>query len=323
MMTPEQAKAAFLGAVDVAAGDYGRAVEEYVADPLESRIFTLEEENARLQARLDALNPKMWVGACNNLPSGLPADNTLANFLRYDVGWSTRRSFPKVDSIVRTVEADRTAGKRPFVSLQPGTPDATKASIALGMGDASFTEPHEPENSMTASAFVTGWRNTYRLMKDANSALQMGPVYLGYAWRNAAKGVGDAGTNTGVWFTPEEWDVGDECDFYGIDVYAARGVPLEQYPNFQNWYAYFGGKGKPVRVVEYGQIAVPFGSAPDPAVDARRADLYLADAEYLTGLGNVEEFLFWHGGGKQGLWAPDGPKAKEAMRQITAAGRAA
>jgi hypothetical protein len=121
---------------------------------------------------------------------------------------------------------------------------------------------------------------------------------------------------------PDAWWPGAEyTDFTAVDTYTATPKPLSQDPKFMGWYKYMQPKGKPMYITEYGRYAVPAGRAPDPAMQALRAQVMAQDAEWLRQQGTISMWLLWHAGGAQGDWRLQDAASQTVWRDIAEGGR--
>jgi hypothetical protein len=334
--------------VTTAVDAYAKQVADERARPLEEalsvqqgltrdaldEVARLKADNERLQAELDACRNQggaqaMWVGAANNMPSGLPKDNTLANFQKLDAEIGPlllRRSFPTSANIVAVCQADLDAGYIPVVSLKRGPSDAQWATVGrtLPAGSWLIINHEHQKDFARAKDFVTFYRHvTEILLHESGGHIAVGDASLGYAYRHPNGMVGKAGINQGELEPAAAWLVGDDlASFHALDVYSQQGVPLAEYPNFLNWYESVKDSKLPLVLAEYGTLVVPTGATTTAAQDARRAELYAADFAYLQSLG-FTAVLLWNGGGDNGWWAPDGPKARDAFKAVAKAGRTA
>lgn len=344
MTTPEQIKGEISAKVDEGYAAVRAPLEQAIADQQativadKTRIGVLEAEVAKLRAELDALNPApgMFIGAANNMPSGLPKDNTLANFQALDaqIGPLTlRRSFPGLTNIQAVCQTDLDVGYKPVVSLKRGPVDEQwkvvgrqLGTVARATGQNIYMIPnHEHQKDFgRAAEFVAWYRHVADiLLTESAGGIDVGDASLGYAYRHAGGMVGKAGNNQGPLEPAEAWLVGDDlATFHALDVYSQQGVPLAEYPNFVNWLQSLSGSTLPLIVAEYGTLVVPHGTTATAEQDATRAKLYATDLAYLESLG-FRATLLWNGGGDNGWWAPDGPKAKAAFKAVAARGRTA
>jgi hypothetical protein len=293
-----------------------------------------EVEVARLRVELEecrntGTGQAMWVGAANNMPSGLPKDNTLANFQKLDAEIGPlflRRSFPNLANIAASCQADLDAGYIPVVSAKRGPSDAQWATVGRTLPPKSWLiVNHEHQKDFArAKDFVIFYRHVADiLLTESGGEIQVGDASLGYAYRHPNGMVGKAGVNQGDLEPADAWLVGDDlASFHALDVYSQQGVPLAEYPNFLGWYESVKDSKLPLILAEYGTLVIPAGTKTTAAQDARRAELYAADFAYLQTLG-FAAVLLWNGGGENGWWAPDGPKAREAFKAVTAVGRTA
>ena len=275
----------------------------------------------------------VWIGAAANEPGPMGTISRsidVFNQTNQTVGPLTfRRSFDS--SLPSSFQASSAAqdaanGYRSFVSWKP--PGGDFVGAAAGKYDTAITawaksvprtgvyatSFHEPENDMTAAQFVALQRRLYSVVKAANSTIQWGPVYMTYWWNPAAKShyVGN----------PDAWWPGNEyADFTAADTYDSTPTPLEQDPEFRGWYDYMVSKGKPMLIAEYAHYVVPPGGAPDPAQQARRAEVIAADAAWLRREGRIQMWLYWNAMGSKGDWRLHDAASQQAWRNVASVGR--
>lgn len=249
-------------------------------------------------------------------------DNKLIGPLRY------RRSFDQL--LPATFEqsaaaGDATNGYRSFVSWKP--PGRDFVGAAAGKYDAAITSwarsvPrtgvyatcwHEPEDAMTGPQFVAMQRHLYRVVKKANPTIQWGPVYTAYWWQ--------AGTNHYVGNRDAWWPGNDAADFTAVDTYTATPVQLKQDPKFMGWYSFMATKRTPLLITEYGRYVVKAGQPADPVMQAKRAAVIRADAQWIKKQGGFRMWLIWNGLGPKGDWRLTDPASQRAFREVAAAGR--
>ncbi|MFI0406574.1 hypothetical protein [Actinomadura sp. 3N508] len=225
--------------------------------------------------------------------------------------------------------------KAPPVEVIDGVWDsAITALAASGPTDRRWwmTMWHEPENDTPVSQpappapafaggaqqFVEMFQRFYEVAKAANPNASIGPVHLGSAWKSGAPVTGGAGSPR---YAAEDWIVpASHADFYGIDTYNAATVAgrtsLATAANFQRWYAYFRGRGRPLSVPEFGRVIHPT----DPA--ARPAEL-LESAAWLRSTGEFDLFMYWDADDPQtGAWSLTDPESRAAWAQIAEQGKA-
>ena len=275
----------------------------------------------------------VWVGAAANEPGpNGTTSRSIDVFKQADraVGpLSFRRSFDS--SLPASFQSSSAAqdaanGYRTFVSWKP--PGGDFVGAAAGRYDAAITawaksvprtgvyatSFHEPENDMTAAQFVALQRRLYTVVKAANPTIQWGPVYMTYWWNPSAKShyVGN----------PDAWWPGNEyADFTAADTYDSTPTPLEQDPEFRGWYDYMVSKGKPMLIAEYAHYVVPPGQTPDPAQQARRAEVIAADAAWIRREGRISMWLYWNAMGSKGDWRLNDAASQQAWRNVASAGK--
>ncbi|WP_394850063.1 hypothetical protein LZC95_21710 [Pendulispora brunnea] len=264
---------------------------------------------------------KMWIGADVNKP-----DNKIGSWLAEsdEFGpWRVRRSFNSglpnhIDKSAAAKDAENKVIS--FLSVKP----PTIGGVAKGKYDddirslaASFptdhttylTMYHEPENDMDGPTFVDLFRHFYKVVKEANSHIQVGYVAMSYQWRPGS----DSTKNQDDW-----WPGSDATDFLGVDDYNEATTKKRTHagndPQFQRWYDWAKTKGKPLAVVEFGRMENP----DDPG--ARATDL-LATETYLRDKGFFM-FLYWDATGTGNTdWRLSGGATRDAMRAIASRGQ--
>lgn len=236
----------------------------------------------------------MMVGAFSNTLHGATV-RSFESLRDQDPGLTVRRSFVPgiVPDVSRTQAAgDQAAGITTFLSVKPswkkvGSDDDAIASLARSLPAGSYlTAWHEPENDMSASAYVAMFRNFYQVAKAANPSIYVGNVYMSYQW-GPGHNVSD----------PDAWWVGsDYTDFLGTDTYMdtwqrdrnGNPVPVQDAPDHQRWHAWASTKGKPLLVPELG-VGQGFS-------DAQRAEYLRSSLAWMQANG-YRMVLLWNGAG--------------------------
>lgn len=206
--------------------------------------------------------------------------------------------------------------------------------VATGPTDRPwwFTVWHEPENDTPAfqpapsnpafpggaSQFVQMFQRVYSVCKPENPMVRIGPCHLGSAWKAGAPVTGGAGS---LRYEAEDWIVPiSHCDFYGVDTYDAAATSgrttLATAANFQRWYSYFRGRGRPLLIAEFGRVINPN----DPT--ARPSEL-IASAEWARNTGEFEAILYWDGDDPNtGAWSLTDQASRDAWRTVAQTGKA-
>ncbi|MEV4670963.1 hypothetical protein AB0K34_04850 [Actinomadura sp. NPDC049382] len=190
---------------------------------------------------------------------------------------------------------------------------------------------HEPENDVPAfqpapknpafpggaQQFVTMFKHFYELVKAANPVVRCGPVHLGSAWKSGAPVTGGAGS---VRYEATDWIVPpDHADFYGVDTYNSKTTTgrntLATAENFQRWFAYFQGLGRPLTIPEFGRVVNP----DDPTARPREI---AASVAWAQGTGKFDLIMYWDADDPNtGAWSLD-ELGRDAWRAAAESGRA-
>jgi len=170
-------------------------------------------------------------------------------------------------------------------------------------------EPEAPDKRLNGKLFVAGFRHFYQLAKAANPNIQLAPVHMSFQWQAGSR----------VTAKPDEWWVGSEyCDFIGVDDYnkatATGRSTVADDPEFQRWYDWAKGKGKPLAVAEYGRMENPDDPQALPR-ELKSAESWLLDHNFIM-------WLFWNGTGSQADWTMKAATA-DPWSAIAARGRQA
>lgn len=289
--------------------------------------FNLNAIEAAFQPGSTPAGDGMWIGAAVNRP-----ESDLDSFLdRADTygPWRIRRSFSKgLPASLQDTSAANDAAEKviTFHSVKApkidrvaaGDYDATIRSLAKSFPTdhtTYLTTYHEPENNegMDGPTFVKMFRHFYKVVKAANPHISVGAVYMSYQWR--------PGSSTTA--TPDAWWPGaDATDFLGVDDYneatTDKRTTAASDPQFQRWYGWAKGKGKPLAVVEFGRMENP-QDAGALARDLLDTEAWLRDRGFFM-------FLYWDAigapiNGKPADWRLTGTATRDAMRAIASRGR--
>lgn len=211
--------------------------------------------------------------------------------------------------------------------------DQITALAASGPTDRPWwlTIWHEPENDTPAfqpapsnpafpggaTQFVAMFQRFYELAKAANSKVLVGPVHLGSAWKSGAPVTGGAGSPR---YEAADWIVpASHADFYGVDTYNAKATTgrttLATAENFQRWFAYFQGLGRPLAIPEFGRVV-------DPTDPAARPREIAASVEWAQATGKFDLILYWDADDPNtGAWSLDAA-GRDAWHAAAQNGRA-
>lgn len=183
---------------------------------------------------------------------------------------------------------------------------------------ASQPAPAAPAFSGGAKQFVAMFKRFYEVAKAANPKVRVGPVHLGSAWKAGAPVTGGPGA---LRYAPEDWIVpSTHADFYGVDTYNAAQTTgrttLATAANFQRWYQFFRGRGRPLSVPEFGRVI-------DPTNPNARPDELRESVAWLKATGEFDLVLYWDADDpKTGAWSLTDPESRAAWGDIAQQGKA-
>lgn len=241
---------------------------------------------------------------------------------------SIRRSFDRTlpSSFAHSAASgDAAAGLHSFVSWKP--PNDDHSGAAAGKYDRQIiawaksvprtgvyaTAFHEPENDMSAAAYVAFERHVYTVVKKANPTIRFGPVYMGYWWDPAQPKhyVGD----------PAAWWPGQQyADFVGLDWYGIDPAPMTTSTSFRTWYQFVAPTGLPLVIPEYGQYQRLTGTPADPAKLTARVAAIQQDAAWLAAHPQFTIWMYWEGGPVSHDYRLTDPASQAAWRSVAGSG---
>lgn len=185
------------------------------------------------------------------------------------------------------------AGLKPVVSLKFNVDDMISGACDTALiGGYNYLDSigawlllwHEPENDMTAAKFTAMFNHCYALKQAHSPNLQLGPDYMGYAWRSTAA---MPSATAQSWLAPIT-----AADFIGIDTYtndADADVNLGNANKFQVWYNYVNQFYTPVKKICCFERGISKN-------DGQQANIIQADIDYLVSIG-AAMYLYWDSGG--------------------------
>jgi hypothetical protein len=221
--------------------------------------------------------------------------------------------------------------KAPPLEILAGDWDnAIEDFVAGGPTDRTwyFAVWHEPEEKAKVTANSSDWpqggltfkavqEHLYPIVKAANPAVMMGPIYTYWDWRPG----GEIGDNRGVGWRPQDWMLSSEfCDFVGLDEYNASTTSgrtsLATSPSMQRWYGYVNSLCSPtipIAVPEWGRFNNPSN------LNARAQDI-AESAAWLRSTGRCLFWCYWNAIGIEGEYTLNDQPSRDAWRAAALSG---